>query len=69
MKLITKSRFLQYQECPKDAWLRLHRPDLPEFEVSLSDQKLMSGGYTVEEFAKQLKNFQDALKLKVKVFK
>lgn len=57
MKLISKSRFLQYLDCPKDAWFRLHMPDLPEFEISTSEQGIMDQGNDVEEYAKKLKIF------------
>lgn len=57
MKLISKSRFLQYLECPKDAWFRLHMPNLPEFEVSTSEQGIMDQGNIVEEYARKLKVF------------
>ncbi len=54
MKLISKSRFLAYQMCPKDAWFRLHTPDLEEFEVSFSSQQIMNLGNDVEDYAKKL---------------
>ncbi|MEI6296488.1 MAG: DUF2779 domain-containing protein [bacterium] len=54
MKLISKSRFLEYLMCPKDAWFRLNRPELEQFEVPLSQQNIMDQGNTVEEYAKGL---------------
>ncbi len=57
MKLISKSKFLQYLECPKDTWFLLHMPNLPEFEVSTSEQGIMDQGNVVEEYAKKLKIF------------
>ena len=54
MKQISKSKFLNYLTCPKDAWLRIHRPDLPEFEISNSLQNIFDEGYEVEEYAKKL---------------
>jgi hypothetical protein len=30
MAPISKSTFLQFQICPKDTWLRLHKPELVE---------------------------------------
>ena len=57
MKLISKSHFLQYLECPKDAWFRLHMPELPEFEISTSEQGIMDQGNEVEGYAKKLKLF------------
>ena len=58
MKLISKSRFLQYHMCPKDAWFRLHMPDLEEFEVSTTEEGVMAQGVDAEEYSKQLKIFE-----------
>jgi CRISPR/Cas system-associated exonuclease Cas4 (RecB family) len=69
MKLISKSRFLQYLECPKDAWFRLHTPDLPEFEVSTSEQGRMDQGNDVESYAKQLGVFKGFVEVKSRGFK
>ena len=69
MKLISKSRFLQYLECPKDAWFRLHMPDLPEFEVSTSEQGRMDQGYEVEDYAMKLKVFAGFVEVKSRGFK
>lgn len=57
MKLISKSRFLDYLTCPKDAWFRMHKPELKEFEVSSGLQNTFDQGYEAEEYAKQLKVF------------
>ena len=57
MKLISKSQFLDYLTCPKDAWFRIHKPELKEFEVSDTQQKIFDQGYEAEDYAKQLKIF------------
>lgn len=69
MKLISKSRFLQYLECPKDAWFRLHMPDLPEFEVSTSEQGRMDQGNDVESYAKKLEVFKGFVEVESRGFK
>ncbi len=67
-KPISKSRFLQYLICPKDAWFRLHQPGLEEFKVSFSDQNVMSQGNVVEEYAKRLKIFSGFVEVKSRAF-
>jgi CRISPR/Cas system-associated exonuclease Cas4 (RecB family) len=57
MKLISKSRFLDYLTCPKDAWFRMHHPEFEEFQVSSTLQNIFDQGYEAEEYAKQLKIF------------
>lgn len=57
MKLISKSRFLDYLICPKDAWFRMHKPELKEFEISPGLQNTFDQGYEAEDYAKQLKIF------------
>ena len=64
MKLISKSRFLQYLICPKDAWFRLHEPESKEFEASLSEKGLMDQGYVVESYAKKSKQFSGLVEIK-----
>ena len=52
---ISKSTFLQYQICPKDTWLRLHKPELVEsFTLTEFDKHLMEQGNEVETHARQL---------------
>ena len=57
MRLISKSQFLNYLTCPKDAWFRMHKPELKEFEISPELQNTFNEGYKAEEYAKQLKIF------------
>lgn len=57
MKLISKSKFLDYLTCPRDAWFRIHKPELKEFELSTTLQNILEQGCVAEEYAKQLKIF------------
>lgn len=68
MKLITKSRFLAYQMCPKDAWFRIHKPELEEFEISTTVQGIMDQGVEVEEYSKKLKLFSGFIEVKSRGF-
>src|SRR5665213_2170114 len=57
---ISKSTFLQFQICPKDTWLRLHRPELVEtFTLTEFEKRLLEQGNEVEACARQL--FHDAV--------
>lgn len=52
---ISKSTFLQYQICPKDTWLRLHKPEMVEtFTLTEFEKHLMEQGNEVEAYARQL---------------
>jgi len=52
---ISKSTFLNFQICPKDTWLRLHRPDFVEkFALTDFDRQIMEQGNEVEAIARQL---------------
>ncbi len=63
MRLISKSQFLNYLTCPKDAWFRMHKPDLEEFEVSSSLQNRFDQGYEAEDYAKELTVFKDMIEV------
>lgn len=63
MRLISKSQFLNYLTCPKDAWFRIHKPDLKEFEVSSSMKNIFEQGYEAEDYAKQLKVFEGMIEV------
>ena len=57
---ISKSTFLQFQICPKDTWLRLHKPELVEtFTLTEFEKHLFEQGNTVEAYARNL--FLDAV--------
>lgn len=50
---ISKTTFLQFQICPKDTWLRLHKPELLEKFVPTEFEKhLFEQGNEVEEQAR-----------------
>ena len=57
MKLISKSIFLDYLSCPKDAWFHLNKPELEEFKISETQQNIYNLGNEAEEYAKKLKIF------------
>lgn len=53
--LISKTIFLDYVFCPKNTWLKLHKPELLEkFELSAFEQNLMEQGNEVEAYARNL---------------
>ena len=55
MQLISKSTFLEFQLCPKDTWLKLHKPELLEqFAPSEFERHLMEQGNEVEAVARGL---------------
>lgn len=55
MPPISKTAFLQFQICPKDTWLRLHKPELVEtFALTEFEKHLLEQGNEVEEKARQL---------------
>ena len=55
MTLISKSTFLEFQMCPKDTWLKLHKPELvASFKPSEFELHLMEQGNEVESLARQL---------------
>jgi hypothetical protein len=57
---ISKSTFLQFQICPKDTWLRLHKPELVKsFTLTEFDKHLLEQGNEVEAQAQKL--FPDAV--------
>lgn len=62
--ILSKSRFLDYLTCPKDAWFRLHRPELEEFKITKELQNRFDQGNEVEVYAKQLKNFAGMVEAK-----
>lgn len=53
--IISKTIFLDYVFCPKNTWLKLHKPELLEkFELSAFEQNLMEQGNEVEVYAHNL---------------
>jgi hypothetical protein len=55
---ISKTNFVAYTQCPKNLWLKLHKPELFEkFTLSSFEQHLMEQGNEVESCARNLKLF------------
>jgi hypothetical protein len=53
--LISKTTFLNFLYCPKNAWLKIHKPELFEkFELSEFEKHLMEQGNEVESCARNL---------------
>ena len=53
--LISKTTFLEFQMCPKNTWLKLHRPEfLHKFSLSEFELPLVEQGNEVEAFARNL---------------
>ncbi len=53
--LISKTTFLEFQMCPKNTWLKLHRPELlHQFKLSEFELHLVEQGNEVEAFARNL---------------
>jgi hypothetical protein len=53
--LISKSTFLEFQMCPKNTWLKLHKPELlHKFRLSEFELHLVEQGNEVEAFARNL---------------
>ena len=52
-KLLTKTDFILYRDCPNDVWVKKHKPEVYEkFEVSEFEQSLAEMGNDVEELAR-----------------
>lgn len=55
MKPISKTTFLEFMFCPKNIWLKLHKPELlGKFELSEFEKHLMEQGNEVESCARNL---------------
>lgn len=53
--IISKSDYLRYRDCKKNAWIKVHEPEIYErFPPSEFDQLLMKSGSEVEEIAREL---------------
>lgn len=54
MKL-SKTNFLMYRDCPHNAWVKAHRPDIYNAEpLSAFDQAIIDSGNEVDELARDL---------------
>jgi len=49
--MITKSDYIRYLQCPKQAWLNKFRPDLISQEIKDPFDDIMDAGYEVEKYA------------------
>ena len=59
---ISKTTFQHYLHCPKDMWLKMHKPELKsEFQPSEFDLHLMEQGNEVESYARNL--FADGIEV------
>src|SRR5215472_222654 len=55
MKYISKTDYLLWRACPKNAWLRIHKPDLYyAIELTEFEQSIMDAGIEVELVARNL---------------
>ncbi len=55
MPHISKTQYLEYLACPKNAWLKQHKPELAgSFELSAFEKSLVANGNLVEEWARKL---------------
>ena len=55
LKHISKTQFLEFLHCPKNLWLKLHKPELlKKFELSEFEKHLIEQGYEVESCARNL---------------
>lgn len=62
--IISKTVFLDYVFCPKNTWLKLHKPELLEqFELSAFEQNLMEQGNEVEAEARKLSIFDGGVEV------
>src|SRR3989344_5515972 len=60
--LVSKTTFLSFLECPRDVWLRIHRPDeVGKCELSDFELHLLEQGNEVEAEARKL--FPDAVQI------
>jgi hypothetical protein len=54
-KHISKTQFLRFLNCPNNAWLKIHKPELfGKYELSEFDKHLMEQGNEVESCARNL---------------
>lgn len=55
MIVLSKTDYLEYRECKKNAWMKIHKPDIyKQFPPSEFDQLLMKSGGEVERIAREL---------------
>ena len=64
MNRISKSRFIEYKKCHKNAWLLVHRPDLPEFKRDDASEASKKAGNEVDALAREY--FPGGLEFEIK---
>jgi hypothetical protein len=53
MRLLTKTDFISYRECPNNAWVKIHKPEeYSKFEISDFEKSLAVMGNEVEKLAR-----------------
>jgi hypothetical protein len=53
--IISKTDYLIFRECPKNAWLKIHKPDIYyKHELSAFDKSIIETGNEVELYARKL---------------
>ena len=65
-KLISKTIFLDYLSCPKNAWFLLYKPEFEEFKMTEALQNRLEQGNEVEAYARKLKSFAGMVEVKSK---
>jgi hypothetical protein len=61
---ISKTNFVAYTQCPKNLWLKFHKPELfDSFKLSAFERHLMEQGNEVESFARNLKLFDGGIEV------
>jgi len=55
MAYISKTDYLLWRECPKNAWLRIHQPEIyKSVEITEFEQSIIDAGIEIEEIARKL---------------
>ncbi len=55
MPHISKTTYIEFLACPKNTWLKMHKPELMEsFELSAFEKSLLANGNLVELWARRL---------------
>ncbi len=50
---LSKSRYIDGQQCVKKLWLRVHEPDAPELDLSVAQRALFAAGHEVGQAARE----------------
>lgn len=64
MKNISKTDYINYRQCPKNLWLKIHKPELfSKYTLSSFEQHLMEQGNEVESHARNLQLFDGGVEV------